>query len=79
VISGATGTATIAVGSGPGTAGQSLTSPAGGCTLRVDPPPLQIAPGSVWALFDCPLVTVPSAPGYTCSASGEFVFENCEE
>jgi hypothetical protein len=71
------GTGTMAVG-GPGTAGKLLTSGADGCTLGVSRAPFQVASGAIWAEFDCPVVTTPADPGSTCSARGEFVFENCE-
>ena len=73
----ADGVGTIRV-AGPGTAGRPLTSADGGCRLSVSRAPLQIAPGNVWASFDCPVVSNPSDPGSNCSARGEFVFENCE-
>jgi hypothetical protein len=77
-ISNGSGTGTISV-AGPGTAGRNLASAENGCTLNTSRAPYQIAPGNVWAQFDCGLVTNPSDPGSRCSASGEFVFENCEQ
>ncbi len=77
-ISGGSGTGQISV-AGPGTAGRNLTSREVECTLNASRAPYQIAPGSVWAEFDCPLVTNASDPGSRCSARGEFVFENCEQ
>jgi hypothetical protein len=71
------GVGTIAV-AGPGTAGRQLTSAEGGCRVSVSRAPFQIAPGAVWASFDCPVVSSPSDPGSNCSARGEFLFENCE-
>ncbi len=50
------------------------------CTFTVTPDPLQVAPGHIWATFSCPAVLDDSnATGTTCGASGEFVFENCDE
>jgi hypothetical protein len=50
------------------------------CTFTVTPDPLQVASGRIWATFSCPTVLDQSAPTTTtCAASGEFVFENCEE
>jgi hypothetical protein len=78
-ISQGIGTGQISV-AGPGTAGRTLTSPRDvECELSASRDPYQIAPGSVWAEFDCPLVTNASDPGSRCSARGEFVFENCEQ
>jgi hypothetical protein len=77
-ISGSSGQGTISVSSAD-TAGKQLASAENECTLNIGRAPYQIAPGSVWAEFDCPLVTTPSDPGSRCSARGEFVFENCEQ
>jgi hypothetical protein len=77
-ISEGRGTGHIAV-AGPGTAGRNLSSREVECELNASRAPYQIAPGSVWAEFDCPLVTNASDPGSRCSARGEFVFENCEQ
>lgn len=50
------------------------------CTFTVTPDPLQVAPGRIWATFDCPSVLDESNPTATdCAATGEFVFENCSE
>jgi hypothetical protein len=38
-----------------------------------------IAGGRVWGSFTCETVRNPGAPGIECSASGSFVFENCDE
>jgi hypothetical protein len=79
VVSGGVGTATISV-AGPGTAGKQLRSSNDmPCDLFVNRPPYQVAPGAIWAEFDCPLVNNPTSPGSNCSARGEFVFENCEQ
>jgi hypothetical protein len=64
---------------GPGTAGSNLVSEENGCMLNTSRAPYQIAPGNVWATFDCPLVLNSTDPGSRCSARGEFVFENCEQ
>jgi hypothetical protein len=77
-VSGGLGKATISA-AGPGTAGKQLRSAPNSCDLFVNRPPYQIAPGNVWAEFDCPLVTNATDPGSQCSARGEFVFENCEQ
>jgi hypothetical protein len=77
-ISNGSGQGTIAV-AGPGTAGSNLVSDENGCALNTARAPYQIAPGNVWATFDCPLVINQSDPGSRCSARGEFVFENCEQ
>jgi hypothetical protein len=71
------GVGTIRV-AGPGTAGRQLASAEGGCQVSTSRAPFQIAPGNVWAEFDCPIVLNASDPGSRCSARGEFVFENCE-
>jgi hypothetical protein len=77
-ISNGAGTGTISV-AGPGTAGRQLASENDACQLSASRAPYQIAPGNVWASFDCPLVVSASDPGSRCSVRGEFVFENCEE
>jgi hypothetical protein len=60
--------------------GTTVTSPTDRpCTLSVvstsNGP--EVHPGSVWARFDCP--TLVGAPNPICTASGEFVLENCEK
>ena len=73
-VSGGTGTGTINM-AGPGT----NSTPLGrACQLDLRMAPLQIAPGSIWARFDCPVVAAANQPGASCSARGEFVFENCD-
>jgi hypothetical protein len=71
------GTATLSMAAQQ-SAGAMLTSAEAGCVLDVSRQPFQVAPGNVWARFDCPAVTSPNMPGATCTATGEFVFENCE-
>jgi hypothetical protein len=77
-VSNGAGTGTISV-AGPGTAGTRLASESDACQLNVSRTPYQIAPGNVWASFDCPVVVNASDPGSRCGVRGEFVFENCEE
>ena len=77
-VSGGAGTATIVV-AGPGTAGAQLGSASGACSLELARAPYQIAAGNIWASFECPVVTSPSAPSSQCSARGEFIFENCAQ
>lgn len=55
------------------TAGQSLV-PLGPCRLT----PVKVAAGRVWAEFYCPNMEASRQQNTFCSASGFFVFENCE-
>ncbi|MEB2312042.1 MAG: hypothetical protein OZ921_11190 [Sorangiineae bacterium] len=75
-------------GSGQGSIAQyssqfqaTVASPADApCTFYVDKDPLQVAPGRIWARFECPKILDTSLPTTTtCAASGEFIFENCSE
>ena len=76
---GGRGEARISVSS-PATAGKVLTSAADRpCTLFLDRTPFQVAPGNIWADFDCDLAVNASQPGSQCGITGNFVFENCEE
>jgi hypothetical protein len=45
------------------------------CVIDVEPAPLQIKPGSMWAHFSCAAVVAP--PTDRCAAEGYFVLENC--
>jgi hypothetical protein len=57
------------------TAGQSLV-PVEGSPCRLTP--VKVAPGRVWAEFYCPNMEASRQQDTFCSASGFFVFENCE-
>ncbi len=59
----------------------SLASPTGNeCTVTAMPAPLEIASGRIWATFDCPLIRDDRSVSTTsCSGSGVFLFENCEQ
>jgi hypothetical protein len=37
----------------------------------------EMAPGALWADFDCPALTNPSEPALACHASGTIVVEYC--
>jgi hypothetical protein len=49
------------------------------CNTIIQPPHVGgISPGQIWAGFNCPTFTDPSAPSTTaCAATGAFIFENC--
>ncbi len=57
------------------TAGQSLV-PVEGSPCRLTP--VKVAPGRVWAQFHCPVMEASRQQNTFCSASGFFVFENCD-
>ena len=73
-VAGGSGSATISM-AGPGTGDAPLS---GACQLDVSTRPFQVVPGNIWASFVCPSVGNPTQPG-SCSAQGEFVFENCDD
>jgi hypothetical protein len=73
-----TGTATISLYTS--LIGSTVTSPPDKpCTLTVvatsNGP--EVHPGSIWARFDCPSLN--GSPNPICTASGEFVLENCKK
>lgn len=77
-VSGTSGQGTISV-AGPGTQSEQLVSEAGACQLGLERPPFQVAPGHIWATFNCPSLRSASQPASQCNVLGEFVFENCEQ
>jgi hypothetical protein len=67
-----TGAAQITVTNSKDLSG-SLISPTANCVINA----YQVKAGSMWASFACPAVEAP--PGESCTASGFFVLENCEQ
>ncbi|HMJ15934.1 MAG TPA: hypothetical protein VK524_31170 [Polyangiaceae bacterium] len=58
-----------------GTVGQSLVPIEGKpCTLR----PVQVAPGRIWAQYNCTDMEASRQQNTFCSSTGFFVFENCD-
>jgi hypothetical protein len=53
----------------------------GTCNTIINPPHVGgISAGQIWATFNCPEFSDPTAPGSTaCAASGAFIFENCSK
>jgi hypothetical protein len=75
-------------GGGTGTASASMLLPdlanaltsAEPCSLSVATRPLEVAAGRIWAIIECPNLSVENDPGgAACAARGEFVFENCAQ
>ncbi len=48
------------------------------CTFDVSEAPQQVAPGLIWATFDCPAFRDTSAIGSFCKSEGMFILENCD-
>lgn len=74
----ATGTGTFSASLyTPDTLGLS-SDPQTPCRFELDPsPPYEVKPGTLYAQWNCPLMT--AAPSTGCSASGTIVLEYCEE
>jgi hypothetical protein len=76
-----TGTANITVSNSERLSPAQLISPASTpCTVnaaQVGNNSLQVAPGNIWAEYNCPQVNL--EPSSSCSAKGFFVLENCEQ
>jgi hypothetical protein len=47
------------------------------CTINASVRPLEIAPGRIWATYDCPEMIDTKSPATRCASNGVFVFENC--
>ena len=75
------GSARATVSEFDATSAVTLSSPAETpCTVSLAGGNLEIAPGRIWATFDCPVILDPRSPGTTtCTADGVFLFENCEQ
>jgi len=72
------GTARITVGNSQKLS-TTLLSPSANCKIdaKADGNRLEVAPGHIWATFDCP--SVESPPSDYCAAKGTFVLENCDK
>lgn len=72
------GTARIAVGNSAELS-TTLSSPMANCKIdaQASGNRLEVAPGRIWATFDCP--SVESPPSDYCAARGTFVLENCDK
>lgn len=71
------GTATITITDAEKLSPPQLLAPTGGCTIEAVGNRLEVAPGHIWAEFNCAYVEL--APTSSCSASGVFVLENCQQ
>ena len=49
------------------------------CTFKVNENKLEVAPGRIWAVYDCPATRDTVNFDIVCGLGGEFVLENCDQ